>query len=191
MRVILASASPRRVELLGQFHIPFEVIPSDIIENISDLESPKQIVMGLALEKAISISKTNCEALVIASDTIVYCDEILGKPKSREDAKQMLLSLSGKTHEVYTGIALVHEMTHKKIVDYVCTKVTFNKLLETEIEAYLDTGEAFDKAGAYGIQGYGALLVSEIIGDYYNVMGLPLSKLNAMLKSNFQMDLLG
>lgn len=191
MKVILASASPRRVELLRQFHIPFDVIPSDIHETISDYETPKQIVMGLSLEKAFGISKENEDAVIIASDTIVYCDEILGKPKSREEAKQMLMLLSGKTHEVYTGLALVHEITNKKIVDYVCTKVTFNTLSEAEIEAYLDTGEAFDKAGAYGIQGYGALLVSKIDGDYYNVMGLPLSKLNAMLKTHFQLDLLG
>lgn len=190
MKVILASASPRRVELLKQFHIPFDIIPSDIHESVRDFETPKQIVMGLALEKALSVSKVNSEALVIASDTIVYCESVLGKPKSRDEAKQMLTLLSGKTHEVYTGLALVHEESNRKIVDYTCTKVTFCSLTESEIESYLDTGEAYDKAGAYGIQGFGALLVSEIQGDYYNVMGLPLSKLNAMLKKYFQLDLL-
>ena len=190
MRVILASASPRRIELLKQFHMPFDVIPSKIDEPVGEKESPTQIVMGLALEKALDISKTNHDALVIASDTVVYFERILGKPKSREAARDMLKALSGEKHEVYTGIALVHVASNRKIVDYVCTEVTFNDLSDAEIEVYLNTGEAYDKAGAYGIQGFGALLVSEIKGDYFNVMGLPLSKLNSMLKSHFQLDLL-
>jgi len=190
MRVILASASPRRIELLKQFHMPFEVIPSKIVEPIGEMETPIQIVMGLSLEKALDISKSNIDALVIASDTVVYFERILGKPKSREDAKNMLEALSGKKHEVFTGIALVHVASNMKVVDFVCTEVTFNDLSNDEIEVYLNTGEAFDKAGSYGIQGFGALLVSEIKGDYFNVMGLPLSKLNSMLKTHFQLDLL-
>lgn len=190
MRVILASASPRRIELLKQFHMPFDVIPSKIDEQVGEKETPTQIVMGLALEKALDISKTNHDALVIASDTVVYFESILGKPKSREEARDMLKSLSGETHEVYTGIALVHVSSNRKVVDYVCTEVTFNDLSDAEIDVYLKTGEAFDKAGAYGIQGFGALLVSEIKGDFFNVMGLPLSKLNSMLKTHFQLDLL-
>ena len=190
MRVILASASPRRIELLKQFHMPFDVIPSKIVEPVGENESPTQIVMGLSLEKALDISKSNNDALVIGSDTVVFFERILGKPKTREEARDMLKALSGNKHEVFTGIALVHVASHRKIVDYVCTEVTFNDLTDDEIDVYLNTGEAFDKAGAYGIQGFGALLVSEIKGDFFNVMGLPLSKLNSMLKSNFQLDLL-
>ncbi len=190
MRVVLASASPRRIELLKQFHMPFDVIPSNIDEPIDALETPIQIVMGLSLEKALDISKSNTDALIIASDTVVYSDCILGKPRSREEAKAMLKALSGKKHEVFTGIALVHVANNQKIVDFACTEVTFNVLTDAEIDAYLNTGEADDKAGAYGIQGFGALLVNEIKGDFFNVMGLPLSKLNSMLKTHFQLDLL-
>ncbi len=190
MRVVLASASPRRIELLKQFHIPFDVIPSVIDEPVGILETPVQIVMGLSLEKALNISRANTDALIIASDTVVYFDRILGKPKSREDAKAMLKALSGNKHEVFTGIALVHIASNTKVVDFACTEVTFNDISDEEIEVYLNTGEAFDKAGAYGIQGFGALLVSEIKGDFFNVMGLPLSKLNSMLKIHFQLDLL-
>ncbi len=190
MRVILASASPRRIELLKQFHMPFDVIPSEIVEPIGENETPIQIVMGLSLEKALDISMSNADALVIASDTVVYFERILGKPKSREEAKIMLKSLSGNTHEVFTGVALVHGDSNTKVVEYARTEVTFNDLSDEEIEIYLNTGEAYDKAGAYGIQGFGALLVSEIKGDFFNVMGLPLSKLNSMLKSHFQLDLL-
>jgi septum formation protein len=170
--------------------MPFDVIPSKIDEPVGEKESTTQIVMGLALEKALDISKSNHDALVIASDTVVYFERILGKPKSREEARDMLKALSGEKHEVYTGIALVHFASNRKVVDYVCTEVTFNALSDAEIDVYLNTGEAYDKAGAYGIQGYGALLVSEIKGDYFNVMGLPLSKLNSMLKIHFQLDLL-
>jgi len=190
MKIILASASPRRVELLKSFHLPFDVIPSAIEEITMPHETPTQIVMSLALEKAISISQIHPEALVIASDTIVFKDEVLGKPKNREDAKRMLMQLSGQTHEVYTGIALVHFASNQSIIDYECTLVTFNTLDEIEIDDYLNTGEAFDKAGAYGIQGFGALLVKKIDGDYFNVMGLPLSKLNSLLKKHFQLNLL-
>lgn len=190
MRTILASASPRRVELLRQFGFEFTAIPSDIPENQRSSETPIQIVMGLALEKALSIAEKYPDDLIIASDTIVFQETVLGKPIHREDAKRMLMALSGKQHVVYTGLALVIASQQKKYIDYVKTTVVFNALTEKEIEAYLDTGEAYDKAGAYGIQGFGALLVERIEGDFYNVMGLPLSKLNAMLKQYFDMDLL-
>lgn len=190
MRVILASASPRRVELFKQFHIAFDAIPSDIDEVTRPEETALQNVMGLALEKALKLSCNHSDALIIACDTIVYDGRILGKPNNRDDAFSMLSSLSGKTHDVYTGIALVHIETNRKIVDYVCTKVTFNDLSERDILAYLDTGEAYDKAGAYGIQGFGSLLVDRIDGDFFNVMGLPLSKLNKMLKQYFQLEMI-
>lgn len=190
MKIILASASPRRVELLNQFQLDFDTIPSYLDEMVRPNESPSQIVMGLAYEKALDIAKKYPDHLIIASDTIVYDQKVLGKPNSYEDAKDMLLHLSGKTHSVYTGIALIHLDSSSKIIDYEKTEVTFRALTEREITAYLNTGEPFDKAGAYGIQGYGALLVSHIIGDFYNVMGLPLSKLNAMLSRYFGIELL-
>ncbi|GAB6109603.1 Maf family protein [Fusibacter bizertensis] len=190
MRIILASASPRRVELLKQFKIEFDTIPSDIHEIIRHNEKPKQAVMSLAFEKALQVSKKAPEALVIASDTVVFFDEILGKPNDYNEAFNMLKKLSGRTHEVYTGIALLNDNSNLKIIDYEVTQVTFNKLSDDDIKDYLLTGEAFDKAGAYGIQGFGALLVNKIEGDYFNVMGLPLSKLNVLLKGYFQIDLM-
>ncbi|HAS73317.1 MAG TPA: septum formation protein Maf [Clostridiales bacterium UBA8960] len=190
MNVILASASPRRVELLGQFHISFKAIPSDIEEIVRHGETPIQNVMGLSLEKALKLSCDYKDSLIIACDTVVFDGRILNKPRDREDAKMMLMSLSGKDHEVYTGVALVHVATNRKFVDYVCTKVRFVELSEEDIDLYLKTGEADDKAGAYGIQGYGALLVDKIDGDFFNVMGLPLSKLNVLLKKHFQLDLI-
>lgn len=190
MRVILASASPRRVELLGQFNIEFETIPSDIPEIVRPHETPKQAVMSLAFEKAQQVSKAEPDALIIASDTVVFMDEILGKPKDYDDAFIMLKKLSGMTHEVYTGIAILNSSKQLKIIDYEVTKVVFNELSDDDIREYLQTGEAFDKAGAYGIQGFGALLVNKIDGDYFNVMGLPLSKLNVLLKKHVQLDLM-
>lgn len=190
MKIILASASPRRIELLKQFKIEFETIPSHIDETVRLDESPSQIVMGLAYEKALEVAKQYPDTLIIASDTIVYHEKVLGKPNSYEEAKMMLTHLSGCAHSVYTGIALVHLESARKIVDYERTEVTFRNLSQNEILSYLETGEHFDKAGAYGIQGYGALLVNHIVGDYYNVMGLPLSKLNTMLTKYFGIGLL-
>jgi septum formation protein len=190
MKIILASASPRRIELLKQFKIEFESIPSHIEETVRLDENPSQIVMGLAYEKALEVAKQYPDQLIIASDTIVYYQKVLGKPNSYEEAKSMLEHLSGSTHSVYTGIALIHLESSRKVIGYEKTEVTFRVLSEREITSYLDTGEPFDKAGAYGIQGYGALLVSHITGDFYNVMGLPLSKLNTMLSRNFGIELL-
>lgn len=190
MKIILASASPRRIELLRQFKIAFETIPSHIDETVRETESPSQIVMGLAYEKALEIAKLYPNHLIIASDTIVYHQKVMGKPGSYDDAKEMLMHLSGCTHSVFTGIALIHLASSTKIIDFEKTEVTFRDLSDREIVAYLETKEPFDKAGAYGIQGYGALLVSHITGDYYNVMGLPLSKLNTMLSKYFGIELL-
>ncbi|MBE0449852.1 MAG: septum formation inhibitor Maf [Clostridia bacterium] len=190
MRIILASGSPRRIELLDQFNIQFDVIPSKIEEVTRSHETPVQTVMALAFEKAIDVANKYPEAVVIASDTMVYKDEILGKPSSRADAKVMLDTLNGEVHEVYTGLALVYKNQNICVVDYEKTTVTFNILSDDQIENYLNTNEPLDKAGAYGIQGIGALLVKKIDGDYFNVMGLPLSKLSQLLRKHFQIDLL-
>ena len=190
MKIILASGSPRRLELLNTFNIQFDVIPSQIDEIINPHETPEQIVMGLALEKALDVSLNHQDSIIIASDTIVYCDEVLGKPASVDDARRMLEKLSGNEHYVYTGIALVHLESNKKIVEFEKTKVIFNTLTPKEIENYISTGEPLDKAGAYGAQGIGAVLVNRMEGDFYNVIGLPLSRLNQMMKQYFDIHLL-
>lgn len=190
MKMILASGSPRRVELLNLFNIDFDVIPSHIDENVRIIETPEQIVMGLAYEKALDIAKQYPDALIIASDTIVYCDRVLGKPASLSHARDMLFKLNNQSHHVFTGIAMIQLNSNRKIVDFVKTTVVFNDLTIDEIERYISTGEPMDKAGAYGIQGKGAVLVNRIEGDYFNVMGLPLSKLNQLLKQHFNLSLL-
>jgi len=190
MKIILASGSPRRVELLKQFHMDFETVPSTFEEHHEKMDAPAVTVMGLAFSKALNVAQKYPDALIIASDTIVYANGILGKPVNRQEAESMLRALSGKDHAVYTGVALIRLSTDQKIVDYASTKVVFNALSEERIQRYLDTGEAFDKAGAYGIQGYGSVLVDHIEGDFFNVMGLPLSKLDFLLRAHFGFGLL-
>lgn len=190
MKIILASQSPRRIELLKQFGMPFESIPSHIEEVTDVTDLPEKTVMSLAYLKAREISIAHKDALVIASDTLVYAAKPLGKPSNRDEAFEMLNELKGKTHEVFTGVALIHEQLQKKIVFYEKTLVEFNDLTETQILKYIETGEPLDKAGAYGIQGLGSVLVKSIHGDYYNVMGLPLSHLNQQLKQHFNLELL-
>jgi septum formation protein len=147
--------------------------------------------MKSAFEKASSIlSKCEEDALIIAADTLVYLDKIMGKPKSEEEAFQMLSYLSGKTHAVFTGICIIDRGSLKKVVDYEETSVVFYDLSKDFIERYLKTREFVDKAGAYGIQGYGELLIKEIHGCYNNVKGLPVAKLNSLLTKHFSVSLL-
>jgi len=175
-RLILASSSPRRKEILKQVQPQFDIITREVDETVEALLAPEEQVMTLAIRKAEAVAKDNVDAYVIGADTLVfYQDEALGKPKSYDEAKQMLTLLSGNTHFVYTGTCIFHE--NKKQVFYEKTKVTFWELTEKEIEDYIRTGEPFDKAGSYGIQGYGATLVKEIHGDYFSVVGLPIAKL--------------
>ncbi len=190
MTFILASASPRRLELLLPFELDIKVIPSHIEEHTRESESPIQIVMGLSFAKAMSLAHHYPDKVIIACDTIVYLDHVFGKPKDKQDAYNMLKYLSGKEHKVYSGMALIHLASGKKIVDYEETSVLFHHLSDDEIWRYIHTGEPDDKAGAYGIQGLGAVFVSKIEGDYYNVMGLPLSKLHQMLKKHFDFSLI-
>lgn len=190
MNIILASASPRRKEILGNTNAKFTVIKSEIDEVILDHEHPKQVVMRLAFEKCIDIASKHKEDLVIGADTVVVLDDvILGKPKDEEDAYNMLKRLSGKTHQVITGISLINLDANKKIIDYVVSNVKFKDLSEEDIKDYIHTKESLDKAGAYGIQGYGALLVEEIQGDYFNIVGLPISRLSDMLRKHFGINL--
>ncbi len=177
MRTILASASPRRQELLRLITDTFEVHPVDADETLPAGMPVDLAPSFLADVKAQAAAKDFPDALVIGCDTIVTLDdEIMGKPRDREDAFRMLRRLSGETHTVMTGTALY--LNGKSTVFTVETKVTFYELTDDEINAYLDTGEPFDKAGAYGIQGKGSLLVQRIEGDYFNVVGLPVAALS-------------
>lgn len=190
MNIILASASPRRKEILENTKLKFDIIKSDIDEIILEKEAPIQAVMRLAFEKSMDIASKNEDDLIIAADTVVVLDEnILGKPKDKEEAYNMIRSLSGRTHEVITGISLVNLGLNKKIIDYVVSTVKFKELSDEDIKDYIHTNESLDKAGAYGIQGYGAMLVEKIEGDYFNIVGLPISKLSDLLKKHFSINL--
>ena len=190
MKVILASASPRRKEILQNTKLNFDIQKSDIEEVILENESPEDMVVRLAYEKAYDVAQKNKDKLVIGADTIVALDnEVLGKPKDKEEAYQMIKKLSNKTHKVITGISLIN-ISHGMVVnDYVVSLVTFKDLSEDSIKDYINTNESLDKAGAYGIQGYGALLVKNIQGDYFNIVGLPISKLSDLLKDHFDINL--
>ena len=181
MSVILASQSPRRRELLGLFRIPFEIQAADIDETMDPDLPAGQEVSRVSRSKAMAIAADD-DQIIIAADTIVVVDgRVLGKPQSPDHARQMLKSLSGRDHQVMTGIAV-----RRGSQCAVCTEVTdvtFRPLTDAEIDAYIATGEPMDKAGAYGIQGGAALFCEKLHGDYYNVMGLPVCRLGLMLKS--------
>ncbi|MEK3848822.1 Maf family protein [Paenibacillus sp. FSL R7-0340] len=193
-RIILASTSPRRKELLAFLRFPFEVVPSHADESTPESWTPQQIVETLAARKAEAVVNTAAQSkeagLVIGSDTIVVLDgSVLGKPADHADAVRMLTALQGRTHRVYTGVACIHTGTGEMLVRHRQTKVTMKPLSQEQIVAYVNTGEPSDKAGAYGIQGMGATLVESIQGCYFNVVGLPLSLLSDML-SDFGVNVL-
>lgn len=190
MNIILASGSPRRREILANTNAKFDVLTSDVDERIFKFEEPTQLVLRLAFEKCMDIAINNPESLVIGADTIVVLDnEILGKPRNEDEAFDMLSKLSNREHQVITGMSIVNIENNKKIVDYTISNVKFKNLTDQDIRDYISTGECLDKAGSYGIQGYGALLVKEIQGDYFNIVGLPISKLSDILKANFNINL--
>lgn len=189
-KIILASNSPRRREILGKF-INFEAVTAEVKEDNDFYKSPETLVMALAFEKANSVAAKYENAIVIGADTVVEIDgEILGKPKSREDAKRMMEKLRGRSHKVITGFAIIDISSDKKYMDYEVTEVVFNNISDEEIEDYLDKAEYMDKAGAYGIQDEAALFVDKIKGDYLNVVGFPISKIYTVLKNNFNLSLL-
>ncbi|WZL75042.1 Maf family protein [Clostridiaceae bacterium 35-E11] len=189
--IILASASPRRKEILEKFNIPFEVKLGDIKETIHGGESAEQIAMALAFEKAIAVAQNcNHNDIIIAADTVVAKNEILGKPKNYEDAFRMLKLLQDDIHDVITGVAVVQAHTNNKFVSFDKTKVKIKQLTDNFIKRYIDTGEVWDKAGAYAIQGKGAVLVEWIQGDYFNVVGLPICKLQEILNKHFHIELI-
>jgi septum formation protein len=181
--IILASASPRRIQLLRQIGIECVVHPSNIDED-TDHKDPAMLVEDLAFRKAREVGSRFPEGIIIGADTIVVLDgNVLGKPKNADDAKRMLRTLSGKTHTVYTGFCILNTGTDKKICDHEATDVTFRELGDKEIADYVASGSPMDKAGSYGIQDdFGAVFVTKIIGDYYTVVGLPLAKLYTRLK---------
>ena len=184
--IVLASASPRRRELLARIGIDPEILPSSVEEKITG-KAPAQIVCSLAEQKCRDVaSRQNRDAIVIGADTIVTLDgEILGKPSDEEDAVRMLRELQGRTHEVYTGVTLIRTEAGKTVCEETFaekTDVCVSSMTEEEIRSYVQSGEPMDKAGAYGIQGLFAKYISGISGDYFNVVGLPLCRLWSVLK---------
>ena len=181
-KIILASASPRRRELLNLITSDFEVITADVDETTDKNETAENTVMMLSSKKANAVSSMHRGRVVIGADTIVVCDgKILGKPETREHAYEMLKMLSGRTHQVLTGVTITDG--RKTETFFVSSDVTFFELEDEEILSYVKSGEPDDKAGAYGIQGKGSLLVEKITGDYFNIVGLPVSTLSKKLKS--------
>ena len=188
LRLVLASASPRRAALLSQIGLTFEIRPSDVVEPPHSTYSGKrvdEVTQELALLKAKAVAQYCDEGVIIGADTLVSLDgKLLGKPADDADATAVLTQLSGTSHEVVTGVVLIDAATRRTIAWAETTQVYFRKLQSTEIAAYVASGEAADKAGAYGIQGRGAAFVRRIEGCYFNVVGLPLASLVENL-SNF------
>ena len=175
MQLILASQSPRRKELLGLFHIPFTVRVADIDEAMDPQKPPFDEVARVSRLKALAVPR-EAEDVVIAADTIVVCDGVtLGKPKDAADAKAMLTMLSGRDHQVMTGVTVLRGESWGTFTEV--TDIHFRRLSQREIDAYVASGEPMDKAGSYGIQGGAALFAEKMVGDYYNVMGLPVCRL--------------
>ncbi len=181
--IILASQSPRRRQLLDQIGLKFEIITSKIDEVINTTLLPHEVAMSLAKQKCLDIAKSvEGDYIIIAADTIVVNkDKILGKPKNNEEAYKMLNSLNGIWHDVITGVCLIRTIDGRQNNDFVRTRVKMSQSKEGFLRWYVSTGEPLDKAGAYGIQGFGAMLVEEIEGCFYNVMGLPINRLCSML----------
>lgn len=181
MKLILASGSPRRRELLSLYTTDFEVCASDFDERAVQAESPAALAEALARGKCLAVSGQNPGCLVVGSDTVVELDgEVFGKPKDADDARRMLRALSGRTHQVHTGVCVSDGTTAESFVN-TC-KVTFFPIPEEELERCIASGEPFDKAGAYAIQGQAALWLDRLEGDYYTIMGLPVSRTVRLLK---------
>ena len=179
--LVLASQSPRRAELIGRLGLAFETIPADIDESYQQGETPPEHAERLSREKALAIAATRADALVIGSDTIVVTGgDVLGKPRDRAHAVEMLLRLSGREHEVCTGVAVALDGRVESGLERV--RVRFRELSREAAEAYVDTGEPMDKAGAYGIQGFGSAIVEGIEGDYFAVMGLPVVRMLRLIE---------
>lgn len=182
-RIVLASASPRRREMLKQLGLEFDVVIKPVAETIEDKTAPAEAVSMLAWRKAREVAGTLGEGIVIGADTVVvHRDKILGKPASPSEALAVLRTLSGSAHLVVTGLCVMDAATGKTVKDTQTTRVFFRRLADDEIRAYVESGEPMDKAGSYGIQGLGAVLVDRIDGCYFNVVGLPLTRLSLALR---------
>jgi len=182
-KIILASASPRRKEILANTGLKFTVCESNYEEDLAMSRKPRALSRFLSRKKAEDVVRKYSDAVVIAADTfIVYKGNLLGKPSSPNDARRMLKMLSGKVHAVVTGFTIIDSKSKNKVSRSIETKVHFKKLALAEINAYVRSGEPLDKAGAYAIQGLGSVFIEKIEGDYFNVVGLPISALAESLK---------
>ena len=191
MKIILASKSPRRKEILDTMGVLFEIDVADVDESVDSSLSPVEAVCEISSRKAKAVCERHKDedCIVISADTVVVIDgKIIGKPKDEEDAFNIIKSLSARTHEVYTGFTVCGKDGTK--TDYEVTKVHFKELCDDDIRRYIATGEPMDKAGAYGIQQKGNLFVDYIHGDYYNVVGFPISKICVTIKELFGINLL-
>ena len=191
MKIILASKSPRRREILENLGLKFDIVVADADES-SDIREPALLVETLAARKGRAVAEklgdSAAKSLIIACDTLVYSDgEFLGKPRDRADAERMIRKLSGNTHSVVSGIYVF--LDGKEVTAAAETKVKFDQLTDKEIDAYLNTSEPYDKAGAYAIQGKAGVHISGIEGDYFNVVGLPVNLLKNTLKEKFGIEL--
>lgn len=184
-KIVLASSSPRRREILEGIGLQFTIDTSGIVdETIAVGIKPDKIVENLALKKSLAVTQKYQDGFIIGSDTIVVLDDIiLGKPRNEEDALNMLMKLQGRTHHVYSGVAVINVSTGERQVTHDVTEVEFRSISENEAIKYIATGEPMGKAGSYAIQGLGAVFIKGIHGDYYNVVGLPLFKLAEILNS--------
>ena len=180
MQLILASQSPRRKELLGLFHIPFTVRVADIDEAMDPKKLPFDEVARVSRLKAQAIPRESGDVIIAADTIVVCCDKILGKPHSEDEAVEMLQLLSGRDHQVMTGVTVLTDTDCITFTDV--TDIHFRELSDAEIRRYVASGEPMDKAGSYGIQGGAALFAEKLCGDYYNVMGLPVCRLGQLLK---------
>lgn len=182
MKIVLASKSPRRIDLLKGLGWKFDVMPSNKPENIDKNLPPCEVAQALSLQKAQDVASYVSSSWIIGADTIVVIDDkILGKPKNEDDALVMLSSLKGRVHEVITGVTLINP-SGDVLTKYSRSLVTMKHLTKSDILSYISCGESMDKAGAYAIQGRGTLLISAIEGDYFNIVGLPLALLSAMFE---------
>lgn len=189
-KIILASTSPRRKKLLSRIGLPFEVQASDYEEDMKLDLTPKELVKHLSKGKAEAVAKNYEDAIVIGADSIVvHKNEVFGKPTSTAEAKEMLKKLSGTVHSVITGFTIIDTKTNKSVSQAIEAKIYFREVTEEEMDAYIKTGEPMDKAGAYAVQGLGAIFVEKIEGDFTGVIGLPLFALAKELK-NFGAEVL-
>lgn len=177
--LILASGSPRRKEILDTMGLEFSVDVSDADESFAG--TPEEMVLELSRRKALAVASRHSGAMILAADTLVFGDEVLGKPHSAEEAKRMLAGLSGRWHSVYTGVTMIDTRSGKTLNRADVTRVHFVALTAQDIDAYVATGEPLDKAGAYGIQGRGGMFIDRIEGSYSNVVGLPMALVRSML----------